>query len=51
MAEKYLFDETMQEFLAQSNPWASQAMAERLLEAADRGMSVFFNYSVLGAIA
>ena len=38
VAEKYLFDETMQEFLAQSNPWASQAMAERLLEAADRGM-------------
>ena len=38
VAEKYLFDETMQEFLAKSNPWASQAMAERLLEAADRGM-------------
>ena len=38
VAEKYLFDEGMQAFLAESNPWAGKAMAERLLEAADRGM-------------
>ena len=28
----------MQAFLAQSNPWALHAIAERLLEAADRGL-------------
>jgi cobaltochelatase CobN len=28
----------MQRFLEQSNPWALQAIADRLLEAADRGL-------------
>jgi cobaltochelatase CobN len=28
----------MQQFLQQSNPWALRAIADRLLEAADRGM-------------
>ncbi|WP_156303052.1 cobaltochelatase subunit CobN, partial [Methylogaea oryzae] len=37
-AEHYVFDETTRAFLQESNPWALKAMAERLLEAAERGM-------------
>jgi len=37
-AQTYALDATMQEFFAQSNPWALQAISERLLEAAQRGM-------------
>ena len=33
-----LLDPTMQEFLARSNPWALRDIAERLLEAIQRGM-------------
>jgi len=36
VADEYLFDETSQDFLRRSNPWALKAMAERLLEAAAR---------------
>jgi cobaltochelatase CobN len=38
LAEHYAFDETMREFLERSNPWALNAIAKRLLEAADRGL-------------
>ncbi len=38
VAESYVFDETMQQFLEKSNPWARQAMTDRLLEAMDRGL-------------
>ena len=38
VAEKFLRSESMQEFFAESNPWAWQAIAERLLEAIERGM-------------
>ncbi|QNB07790.1 cobaltochelatase subunit CobN [Herbaspirillum frisingense] len=38
LAETYGFDPTMREFLEQANPWAQNAIAERLLEAASRGM-------------
>ena len=38
VAEELLRSESMQEFLAESNPWAWQAVAERLLEAIERGM-------------
>ena len=38
VAEEYVLNETMQEFLDASNPWARQAISERLLEAAERGM-------------
>ncbi|MEM7798526.1 MAG: cobaltochelatase subunit CobN [Chloroflexota bacterium] len=38
VAEQYLFDEVMQAFLEQSNPWARKAIGERLLEAVERGM-------------
>ncbi len=36
LAEQYALSKEMQEFLRASNPWALQAMAERLLEAAKR---------------
>jgi cobaltochelatase CobN len=38
LAEHYALDETMQRFLEQSNPWALNAIAKRLLEAVDRGL-------------
>ncbi|HEY1539756.1 MAG TPA: cobaltochelatase subunit CobN, partial [Solirubrobacteraceae bacterium] len=38
VAAKYLLDEDVAAFMAQSNPWAARAIAERLLEAAQRGM-------------
>jgi cobaltochelatase CobN len=38
VAEAYAFDDTMQQFLQDANPWAQNAIAERLLEAAARGM-------------
>ena len=38
LAEAYLFDEAVRDFLSQSNPWAERAMIERLLEAAERGL-------------
>jgi cobaltochelatase CobN len=38
IAQTYAFDPVMQAFLQQANPWAQNAIAERLLEAAGRGM-------------
>ena len=38
VAERYLLDDDVAAFMSQSNPWAARAIAERLLEAADRGM-------------
>jgi cobaltochelatase CobN len=38
VAEEFLRNEEMQQFFADSNPWAWQAIAERLLEAIDRGL-------------
>ena len=38
VAEAYLFDASVQEFIQQKNPWAMRDMAERLLEAHQRGM-------------
>jgi cobaltochelatase CobN len=38
VAERYLLDVDVAAFISQSNPWAGRAIAERLLEAADRGM-------------
>ncbi|MBC7453043.1 MAG: cobaltochelatase subunit CobN, partial [Massilia sp.] len=32
------FDPVMQQFFQDANPWAQNAIAERLLEAASRGM-------------
>lgn len=38
VAAKYLLDEDVAAFMARSNPWAARAIAEKLLEAADRGL-------------
>jgi len=38
IAETYALDQGMQEFLNENNPWALQAITERLLEAAKREM-------------
>ncbi len=38
LAAAYVFDETNRAFMARSNPWALRGVAERLLEAADRGL-------------
>jgi cobaltochelatase CobN len=38
VANAYIFDEEVQEFIRQKNPWALRDMAERLLEAKERGL-------------
>ena len=38
LATEYVFDEVNRAFMESSNPWALRGIAERLLEAADRGM-------------
>jgi cobaltochelatase CobN len=38
VADRYLLDADIQAFMSRSNPWAARSIAERLLEAADRGM-------------
>jgi cobaltochelatase CobN len=38
VAEAYILDERVQQFIREKNPWALRDMAERLLEANQRGM-------------
>ncbi|GGS31932.1 MULTISPECIES: cobaltochelatase subunit CobN [Actinokineospora] len=38
LAQTYALDEVNRKFFAESNPWALHGIAERLLEAADRGL-------------
>jgi len=38
LAQSYVFDAEVSAFMRQSNPWALRGIAERLLEAADRGL-------------
>ena len=38
VARRYVLDADVAEFMSRSNAWAAQAIAERLLEAADRGL-------------
>lgn len=38
VARKYLLDEDVGSFMTRSNPWAARAIAEKLIEAADRGL-------------
>ncbi len=38
LAHEYVMDETNQEFMRRSNPWALRGIVERLHEAADRGL-------------
>jgi cobaltochelatase CobN len=50
VAQKYLLDEDVAAFVAQSNPWAGRAIAEKLLEAADRGLWAAPTNTTLDAI-
>jgi cobaltochelatase CobN len=50
VTERYLLDPDVAEFMASSNPWAARAIAERLLEAADRGMWAAPSDETLAAI-
>ncbi len=38
LSQRYVFDDESRAFLEAANPWALRAIAERLLEAADRGL-------------
>ncbi|ABL82380.1 MULTISPECIES: cobaltochelatase subunit CobN [unclassified Nocardioides] len=38
LAQEYVLDETTQDFLRRSNPWALRGIVERLHEAAERGL-------------
>ncbi|MDP8969178.1 MAG: cobaltochelatase subunit CobN, partial [Actinomycetota bacterium] len=38
LSERYVLDPDVRAFFEQANPWAARAVAERLLEAADRGL-------------
>ena len=38
LTESYVLDPENRKFMAEANPWALHGMAERLLEAADRGL-------------
>ncbi|MBO9533866.1 MAG: cobaltochelatase subunit CobN [Solirubrobacteraceae bacterium] len=38
IAERYLLDEAVAAFFDQANPWAARGIAERLIEAAERGL-------------
>jgi cobaltochelatase CobN len=38
VADKYLLDEDVAAFMDEANPWAARSIAEKLLEAADRGL-------------
>lgn len=38
LAQSYVFDKEVSEFMRRSNPWALQGISKRLLEAAERGL-------------
>jgi cobaltochelatase CobN len=38
LGEKYVLDDDVRAFMRRSNPWALRAIAERLLEAVERGL-------------
>jgi len=50
VAHRYLLDPDVAAFMGRSNPWAARGIAERLLEAADRGMWSAPSDSTLAAI-
>ena len=50
LATSYVFDEQIRDFMLRSNPWALRGIAERLLEAADRGMWAEPSDGVLDAL-
>jgi cobaltochelatase CobN len=47
VTEAYLLDSNVQKFIQQKNPWALRDMAERLLEAHQRGLWQEVNTDVL----
>ncbi len=50
LAKEYVLDETNQEFLRRSNPWALRGMVERLHEAATRGLWAEPDADVMAAL-
>ncbi len=50
VTQKYLLEDAVAEFMSASNPWAARAIAERLLEAADRGLWAAPSEATLDAI-
>ncbi|NJL45031.1 MAG: hypothetical protein HC922_03355 [Leptolyngbyaceae cyanobacterium SM2_3_12] len=50
VAKAYVLDAPVQEFVQQSNPWALRDMAERLLEAHQRGLWASAQPSMLDAL-
>jgi len=38
VTRKYVLDESVRDFMQESNPWALRAISERLMEAAERGL-------------
>jgi cobaltochelatase CobN len=50
LAKEYVLDETNQEFLRTSNPWALRGIVERLHEAAERGLWAEPDADVLAAL-
>ncbi|MCR1783366.1 cobaltochelatase subunit CobN [Nocardioides carbamazepini] len=50
LAKSYVLDETNQEFLRRSNPWALRSIVERLHEAKDRGLWESPDPEVLAAL-
>jgi cobaltochelatase CobN len=50
VASRYVLDEDVAAFMARSNPWAGRAIAERLLEAADRGLWAQPEDATIGAV-
>jgi cobaltochelatase CobN len=50
VARKYLLDEDVGAFMGRSNPWAARSIAERLMEASDRGLWEVPAEATMGAI-
>jgi cobaltochelatase CobN len=50
VARKYLLDTDVGAFMGRSNPWAARSIAERLMEAADRGLWEAPAEETMGAI-
>jgi cobaltochelatase CobN len=49
-AQRYVLDDDVAAFMSRSNPWAARAIAERLLEAAERGLWAEPDDATLGGI-
>jgi cobaltochelatase CobN len=50
LAQEYVLDETNQEFMRTSNPWALRGIVEKLHEAADRGLWAEPDADLLGQL-